>query len=105
MKLAELLDGCFSVQHSPIWADSSTHEECALLEEFAGGAQVRTPAACKRAKGLDIQQMAELTGSRAFHRFTGPQIMALLKRNPDMYYNTCHISLVSSFITTLLTGE
>jgi len=31
----------FSVTHSPVWMDSSTVEECDVLEEIAGGPQVR----------------------------------------------------------------
>jgi xylulokinase len=36
--LAEQLDGCFSVDASPIWMDSSTGSQCRRLEQHIGGA-------------------------------------------------------------------
>ena len=50
---------------SPVWMDSSTTAECRKLEEAVGGAQ----------------RLADITGSRAYERFTGNQgrsSMALL---------------------------
>lgn len=57
--LAEAFSGCFSVEDSPIWADGSTAEYAADLEERMGGAA----------------RLAELTGSRAHLRQGAPQIM------------------------------
>ena len=56
--LAQLCPNAFSIAQSPIWQDSSTTEECALLNSVVGGEQA----------------LADLTGSRAYERFTGPQI-------------------------------
>lgn len=56
--LTQLAPGAFAWQRAPIWQDSSTTRECRELEEAAGGAQ----------------QLADLTGSRGYERFTGPQI-------------------------------
>ena len=42
---------------SPVWMDSSTSAECRKLEEAVGGAQ----------------RLADITGSRAYERFTGNQ--------------------------------
>ena len=42
--------------------------------------------------------LARRTGSRAFERFTGPQIRAFAKREPDAYRETARIHLVSSFM-------
>ena len=87
--LAEHLRGGFAREISPIWMDSSTEVECAEIREALGG----------------VQRTAELTGSDAFERFTGPQIRAFYKRQPDEYAQTQDIGLVSSFMASLLKGD
>ena len=54
------------MQDSPVWMDSSTHAQCRQLEEAAGGPE----------------QLAALTGSRAYERFTGTQIRKLAEQRP-----------------------
>ena len=49
--------------------------------------------------------LAERTGSRAFERFTGPQIRKFFKRQPDAYAATDRVHLVSSFLASLLAGR
>ena len=91
--LHEQLGSAFSVHDSPIWMDSSTrftlnkhHQnalyliivlipmsilcstECASLEASVGGAE----------------QLAQITGSRAYERFTGNQIAKLAKERPEV---------------------
>lgn len=86
---------CGSVPHdltrqsSPIWMDSSTGRECEEIEAVIGG-----PAA-----------VARLTGSRAYPRFTGPQIRKFAREEPDAYRRTVRIHLVSSYLASLLIGE
>jgi xylulokinase len=87
--LREQLSDCFAIADSPIWMDSSTTAECEALELALGGAQA----------------VAELTGSRAFERFTGNQIAKLARTNPEGYAATERISLVSSFVASLLIGD
>lgn len=87
--LHEQLQGCFSVRDSPVWMDSSTLEQCKVLENGVGG-----PLA-----------LAKLTGSRAYERFTGNQISKIFETRPDAYNNTERISLVSSFAATLFLGH
>ncbi|XP_011336527.1 xylulose kinase isoform X2 [Ooceraea biroi] len=79
----------FSVTHSPVWLDSSTVEQCDVLEEIVGGPQ----------------KLAEITGSRAYHRFSGPQIAKIARTKPEAYCNTERISLVSSFLASLFLGD
>ena len=74
---------------SPIWLDSSTSAECAEITEAAGGAAL----------------LAKKTGSRAFERFTGPQIRKFFKEEPSAYAATDRIHLVSSFLASLLVGR
>ena len=74
---------------SPIWMDSSTGAECAEIEAALGGADA----------------VAKLTGSRAFPRFTGPQIRKFWRQEPDAYGRTVRIHLVSSFLASVLTGD
>src|SRR6185295_19176064 len=49
--------------------------------------------------------LAATTGSRAFERFTGPQISTFAKADPSAYAATDRIHLVSSFLASLLIGE
>jgi xylulokinase len=44
------------------------------------------------------------TGSRAFERFTGPQIRKFFKQSQEHYIATSRIHLVSSFLASLLLG-
>lgn len=52
--------------------DSSTKAECNILEETVGGAMA----------------LSQLTGSRAYERFTGNQIAKLFKTKPAQYEMT-----------------
>ena len=74
---------------SPIWLDSSTSVECAEITAAVGGAEL----------------LAQKTGSRAFERFTGPQIRKFFKQEPTAYAATDRIHLVSSFLASLLVGR
>ena len=83
------LASCFSRPTAPVWMDSSTSRECAEIQAALGGG----PA------------MAEATGSAAFERFTGPQIRKFFKTEPNAYEATAGISLVSSFMASVLAGR
>ena len=87
--LRRQLAGIFAVPDSPIWMDSSTQRECREREQAMGGPQA----------------VADLTGSRAYERFTGNQIAKMYRVNPAGYEATERISLVSSFIASLLVGD
>jgi xylulokinase len=87
--LVEGLRGLFSRSVSPIWMDSSTGTECAAITESIGGAAT----------------LASLTGSRAFERFSGPQIRKFARVDADGYARTERIHLVSSFLASLLAGR
>jgi len=79
-------DGTFSRAVSPLWMDTSTREECVDITESLGGPQV----------------LADRTGSRAFERFTGPQIRKFMETDPHAYAWTERVHLVSSFLASRL---
>lgn len=87
--LAIELADVFARPLAPVWMDSSTSRECAEIEAAVGGEA----------------ELARNTGSRAFERFTGPQIRAFAKSNPVAYGRTTRIHVVSSFHASLLAGE
>ncbi|QLG71001.1 hypothetical protein HG535_0B00390 [Zygotorulaspora mrakii] len=85
----QLVPAAFSRATAPNWQDHSTGKQCKAFEEKAGGPQ-----------GL-----AKITGSRAHFRFTGTQILKIAEEEPECYSNTQTISLVSSFVASLLSGK
>lgn len=86
--LVDQLESAFSIKESPIWMDSSTTAQCREIEKACGGAL----------------ELARVTGSRAYERFTGPQIKKVFDTQPEVYKNTERISLVSSFMASVLIG-
>ncbi|CAA6653497.1 unnamed protein product [Spirodela intermedia] len=82
------LSEAFSTKESPIWMDSSTTSQCREIEKAVGGAL----------------EVSTLTGSRAYERFTGPQIRKIFETQQDVYDDTERISLVSSFMASILIG-
>ncbi|KAL5335794.1 FGGY family of carbohydrate kinase [Aspergillus crustosus] len=87
--LEEQLTGAFSHPFSPNWQDASTQKECDEFDAHLGG----------------VEKLAEVTGSKAHHRFTGPQILRFQRKYPDVYKKTSRISLVSSFLASLFLGH
>ncbi|KAL7266744.1 hypothetical protein RUND412_010692 [Rhizina undulata] len=87
--LAEQMKEAFSHPWSPNWQDHSTQAECDVFEDAVGGAE----------------ELARLTGSKAHHRFTGPQILRFHRRFPEIYDRTTRISLVSSFLCSVFLGR
>lgn len=81
-------DGTLARAVAPIWMDSSTRDECAEITAALGGHDV----------------LAQRTGSRAFERFTGPQIRKFYETEPHAYAETACIHLVSSFLASQLIG-
>ncbi|MCJ1394940.1 hypothetical protein MMC18_007821 [Xylographa bjoerkii] len=87
--LAAQLDHAFSHPFSPNWQDASTQTECDAFDAELGGQQ----------------QLADVTGSSAHHRFTGPQILRFQRKHPDAFKKTSRISLVSSFLASIFLGR
>ncbi|XP_044333317.1 xylulose kinase 2 isoform X2 [Triticum aestivum] len=86
--LAPQLAGAFAAPESPVWMDSSTTAQCREVEAALGGALA----------------LARMTGCRAHERCTGPQIRKMFQMRRGIYDGTERISLVSSFMASLLIG-
>ncbi|CAG9818027.1 unnamed protein product [Phaedon cochleariae] len=87
--LHQQLLNSFAVANTPIWMDSSTTKQCQQLENAVGGPM----------------ELAKITGSRAYERFTGSQIAKMHQTKPDAYRTTERISLISSFLCSLFLGK
>lgn len=79
----------FCLPNGPSWMDSSTTRYCAELEEAVGGPD----------------RVAEISGSRAYERFTGNQIAKRIHEDPAFLEKCGRIALVSSMLTSLLCGD
>ncbi|PGH18956.1 hypothetical protein AJ80_04283 [Polytolypa hystricis UAMH7299] len=75
--------------HSPNWQDASTQKQCDQFDAYLGSEDA----------------LAQATGSKAHHRFTGPQILRFQHKYPESYRKTSRISLVSSFLASLFLGK
>ena len=69
--------------------DSSTTDECQALEKTVGSAQ----------------NLFQITGSKAYERFTGSQIMKIARKTSDVYQQTERIQLISNFLASILLGD
>lgn len=87
--LDQQLAAAMTRKTAPIWMDSSTDRQCREIEHALGGPD----------------KVAEMTGSRCFERFTGPQIRKYYQEDPLGYERTARIHLVSSFMASVLAGK
>ena len=84
--LKDQIDDMLIIKNTPIWMDSSSKKQCVDFEKAFGCA-------------LNV---SNITGSRAYERFTGMQIKKIYEETPELYLKTERISLLSSFMTSLL---
>ena len=87
--LESQLENAFSHPHSPNWQDASTQKECDEFDAVLG----------------NETELANATGSKAHHRFTGPQILRFQRKHPEAYKNTHRVTLVSSWLATMFLGK
>jgi xylulokinase len=87
--LEQQLKTAFAHPYSPNWQDASTQTEC---DEFDA------------VLGSEVE-LAKVTGSKAHHRFTGPQILRYTRKHPEAYKKTARITLVSSWLATIFRGQ
>ncbi|OSS46141.1 hypothetical protein B5807_08279 [Epicoccum nigrum] len=81
--------GAFSHPFSPNWQDASTQKQVEAFDAKLG----------------DPHKLAQATGSKAHHRFSGPQILRFHTKYPEAYAATSRISLVSSFLASIFLGK
>lgn len=74
---------------SPNWQDASTQAQCDAFDAELGSPET----------------LAKVTGSKAHHRFSGPQILRYRTKYPSHYEETARISLVSSFLASVFLGK
>ncbi|CAI6336966.1 unnamed protein product [Periconia digitata] len=79
----------FSHPNSPNWQDASTQNQCERFDAALGSPE----------------KLAQSTGSKAHHRFSGPQILRFREKFPEDYEATSRISLVSSFFASVFLGK
>jgi xylulokinase len=82
-------DDCFAFPDAPVWLDSSTTKQCVEIEETLGGAK----------------NVAEKSGSRAYERFTGPQVLKRKSVAGSEFGKTRRILLLSSFLASVICGK
>ncbi|XP_068152020.1 xylulose kinase [Drosophila tropicalis] len=82
-------DSAFVVNRTPIWMDASTGKQCFEMETAIGG----------------HTEMVQLTGSKCYARFTGPQIRKIYQQRTHAYEDAQRISLVSSFLASIFLGK
>jgi xylulokinase len=87
--LVDLLKSSFSRIDCPIWMDSSTTVECQFMEKTLGS----------------TEKLFQITGSKAYERFTGSQIMKIFQKTPEIYQQTECIQLISNFLASILLGD
>ncbi|XP_017132540.1 xylulose kinase [Drosophila elegans] len=84
----QITESAFELTRTPTWRDTSTDQQVREMEQVVGG-----PA-----------ELSSITGSRAYARFTGPQIRKVYTQCPEQYERCPRISLISSFLASLLIG-
>lgn len=83
------IDQALAHPFSPNWQDASTQTECDEFDKLLGSPD----------------HLAQATGSKAHHRFTGPQILRFQRKYPEKYAKTARINLVSSWLATIFLGK
>ncbi|XP_060665918.1 xylulose kinase [Drosophila nasuta] len=85
----QFTDDTFEMVSSPSWVDRASIPQCYDMEDDVGG----------------VAAMVRITGSKCFGRLTGPLIRRVYEESPEQYERTVRISLMSSFLASLLVGN
>ena len=87
--LAELLAPALASDRAPIWMSSNAAREADRLRDAAGGSEL----------------MTALSGSDSPARFSGAVLMHRAMREPEIYAGCSVIHLISSFLSSVLSGR
>ncbi|KAH8266490.1 hypothetical protein KR044_008049 [Drosophila immigrans] len=79
----------FEVVRFPVWMGRPNIPQCYDMEDDVGG----------------MAAMVKITGSKCTGRFTGPQVRRIFEESPEIYERTVRISLMCSFLASLLVGS
>src|SRR5436189_2622135 len=82
-------DGVKALRPALLWNDQRTAEECAEIEQRAGGRE----------------RLIELVANPALTGFTAPKILWVREHEPKVYAKTKHILLPKDYIRFRMTGE
>src|SRR4051794_39643525 len=82
-------DGTKALRPALLWNDQRTAEQCAQIEEKAGGREA----------------LIELVANPALTGFTAPKILWVRQHEPRVYTKTKHILLPKDYIRFRMTGE
>jgi xylulokinase len=84
-----LADGTKPLRPALLWNDQRTAEQCAQIEEKAGGREA----------------LIELVANPALTGFTAPKILWVRQHEPRVYEKTKHILLPKDYIRYCMTGQ
>jgi xylulokinase len=94
--LKDQLSGVFASPYAPNWQDSTTTKQCRDMEAAIGGTQSdKEPSVV----------MANVAGSSAHERFSGPQLKKVYQQKKDVFDQTDRVCVLSAFLTTLLCAD
>ena len=97
--LKDQLSGVFSSPFATNWQDSTTTKQCRELEAAIAGASSGS------SKQTPAEVMAQVTGSSAHERFSGPQLKKVFQTNRETFDKTERVCILSAFLTTLLCAD
>lgn len=90
------LSDVFASPFATNWQDSTTTKQCremeAAIHQVANGS---SPG----------ESMAQVTGSSAHERFSGPQLKKVYQTNREVFDKTDRVCVLSAFLTTLLCAD
>lgn len=98
--LKDQLANVFSYPFATNWQDYTTTSQCREMENDIAksrGDQFKdlSPA----------EVMAQVTGSAAHERFSGPQLKKVYQKHKDVFDKTDRMCVLSAFLTTLLCAD
>ena len=95
------LSEVFASPFATNWQDSTTTSQCREMEQ----AIHKSSTSASASKGTPGETMAQVTGSSAHERFSGPQLKKVYQTNREVFDKTDRVCILSAFLTTLLCSD